>query len=117
MGQPLRTTSVPLSLGPSPLQPSTPKGGEAGGAGGKQLKLSLLKKEPQGPFWPCLVRGHPEVETSGMKKAEMSTEQLMEQLGALGGAPGMMGGMGAGGMEAMMNAMGGGSGDMEGFSG
>ena len=25
-------------------------------------KLSLLKKEPQGPFWPCLVRGHPEVE-------------------------------------------------------
>ena len=85
--------------------------------GAKELKLNLLKQNAQGPFWPCLVRGHPEVETSGMKKAEMSTEQLMEELGALGRAPGMMGGMGAGGMEAMMNAMGGGSGDMEGFSG
>ena len=49
---------------------------QRGGEGGKQLKLSLLKKEQQGPFWACLVRGHPEVETNGMKKEPMSTEQI-----------------------------------------
>ena len=87
-------------------------GGEAGGAGGKQLKLSLLKKEPQGPFWPCLVRGHPEVETSGMKREPMSTEQIMEQMhelggmGGLEGVPGMPGMMGMGGGMGMGCGMG-----------
>ena len=78
----------------------------------KQLKLSLLKKEPQGPFWPCLVRGHPEVETSGMKREPMSTEQIMEQMhelqgmGGLEGVPGMPGMMGMGSGMGMGGGMG-----------
>ena len=73
-------------------------------AGEKALKLLLLKQSVQGPFWASLVRGHPEVETSGMKKEPMSTEQMMEQLGELGiGA----GGNGMAGMQqALMNGMG-----------
>ena len=72
-------------------------GGEAGGpGGGKQLKLLLLKKDLQGPFWACLVRGHPEVETNAMKKEPMSNEQLMAQMQELG-----MGGSMGGSMDGM----------------
>ena len=70
--------------------------GEAGG--GKELKLVLLKTGTDAPFWPCLVKGHPEVETVGMKKEPMSTEELMAQLQEMG-----MGGMGQGAMEEMVS--------------
>ena len=75
------------------------------GAAGKKLRLALLKLNPQGPFWPSLVRGHPEVEVSGMKKPELSTEELMEQIAELQRAsPGGMGGMGGMG-GSMMDGM------------
>lgn len=56
-----------------------PSGG--GSSGGRELHLTLLKGgKPGGPFWPQLVKGHPEVDVSSLKRKEKDLDELMAEL-------------------------------------
>jgi len=75
-------------------------GDAAGGGDGKELKLTMQKLAAAHAFWPCVVKGHPEIDMSSLKKEQMSTEELMEELQSMGLSPGM-GGPGMNGMSMM----------------
>ena len=53
----------------------------ASGGSGRELHVTLEKGgKPGGPFWPQLVKGHPEVDISGLKRKEKDIDELMAEL-------------------------------------
>ena len=48
-------------------------------SGGRQLQLSLTKSDRKGPYWPCVLRGEVEVDTSQLKRPEQSLEEMMAE--------------------------------------
>ena len=43
--------------------------------------LTLLKAgEKGGPFWPSLLKGHPEMDVSGLKRKEKDLDELMAEI-------------------------------------
>ena len=65
--------------------------GENSSGGARELILTLIKagKLGDGPFWPCLIKGHPDVDVSGLKREEKSLEELMAEINADEAASGM----------------------------
>ena len=47
----------------------------------RELLLTLLKAgEKGGPFWPSLLKGHPEMDVSGLKRKEKDLDELMAEI-------------------------------------
>jgi len=54
-----------------------------GGDGTRELHVTLTKTGKTagtGPFWPQLLKGHPEVDVSGLKRVEKDLNELMAEL-------------------------------------
>lgn len=53
----------------------------SGSGGGRELQISLVKSgKPGGPFWPHLIKGHPEIDISTLKRKEKDIDELMAEL-------------------------------------
>ena len=53
----------------------------SGKSGGRELSISLIKSgKPGGPFWPHLLKGHPEIDVSTLKRKEKDIDELMAEL-------------------------------------
>ena len=66
-------------------------GGKAGSDGAaRELHITLLKGgKPGGPFWPQLIKGHPEIDISTLKRKEKDLEELMAELNSADAMQGM----------------------------
>ena len=53
-----------------------------GGGDGKVLALTLFKRagtrSRDGPFWPCVVKGEPEIDVTGLKRHQKTMSELYE---------------------------------------
>ena len=54
-----------------------------GGGGARELHLQLTKtgkSAGNGPFWPHLIKGHPEIDVSGLKRMEKDLNEMLADL-------------------------------------